>query len=122
MKERRAEIKFSPVSRKHYVQIYGPSGRKAGDPIDITSQFWGSVVQRLEECPNGLRITETIPVAADDSVCVGPDGSQVVKVKMRGTVTKVHTIKIVSVELRPSDEPTPPTPTQEPAKSIPSHG
>lgn len=115
MKERRAEIQYSPCTEKFYVQIFGPSGRKSGDPIDVTSQLLGWWLQELQKRPNGLRITETIPVAADDSVCVGPDGSQEVKVKLRGTVTKVHTVKIVSVELRPSDEATPTTPTQEPA-------
>ena len=114
MKERRAEIQYSPCSEKIYVQIYGPSGRKAGDPIDITSQFLGMIIDRIGAHSNGFRIVETIPVAADDSVCLDPNSSQEVKVKLRGTVEKVHTVKIVSVELLPNDEATP-------AKFVPSH-
>lgn len=114
MKERRAEIQVSPVTGKTYVQIFGPSGRKAGDPIDITNQFLEMVMYHLGKHPDGLRITETLAVAADDSVCLSPDSSQEVKVKLRGTVKKVHTVKIVSVDLLPNDEATP-------AKFVPSH-
>lgn len=53
MKDRRAEIQYSPCSEKFYVQIFGPSGRKSGDPIDVTSQLLGWWLQELQKRPTG---------------------------------------------------------------------
>lgn len=91
--ERRAEVLTSPITGKLYVQVYTPTGRRSGEPIEITGSFCAMVVSLIREA-EGRRyaIRETLTVTGQ-------------------TCVKRITIGILSEEVV----------NEEPARFVPSH-
>jgi hypothetical protein len=92
MADKTAKLLTSPVTGKIKVQVYTPKGRPSGDPMDVSNDFWGLLVDTLRT-RGEIRIVERQQFSEDLKALT------TVTVQMRGVVLKRITIKIVSEDL-----------------------
>jgi hypothetical protein len=92
MAEKTAKLLTSPVTGKINVQVYTPKGRPSGDPMDVSNDFWGLLVDTLRT-RGEISIVERQQFSEDLKALTN------VTVQMRGVVLKRITIKIVSEDL-----------------------
>lgn len=92
MADKTAKLLTSPVTGKIKVQVYTPRGRPSGDPMDVSNDFWGLLV-------DALRTRGEISIIERQQFSEDLKALTKVKVQMRGVVLKRITIKIVSEEI-----------------------
>jgi hypothetical protein len=110
MRDKKVSLGWSRTTDQVYATIKSQEGRKLGDPINITPEFLGAMVEYLRNRGGSVSINERVQVNKEfDSASPLKSGVKAeVKVKMAGIVNRRIRIQIVEdvlVEAEPKETP-----------------
>jgi hypothetical protein len=111
MADKKVSLGWSKVSDKVYATLKSQAGRKLGEPIDITPEFLGFMVEYLRHRGGAVTINERVDHGSQSALKVplGSAKSVDLKVTMAGPVhrkIKIQIVEDVLVEADPKEAQT----------------
>lgn len=105
MRDKKVSLGWSPTTDQVYATVRSQAGRQLGDPINITAEFLGTVVEYLRHRGGLVTINESIDVGtgSGSSYPLTAGVKAEVHVKLAGIVKRRIKIQIVEDVLVESD-------------------